>query len=270
MAQTNAELTGSRAEAARREPGRENPGFAAGTMVVLRREIGAYFDSSIAYIYAAVFLLLSASMFMNDFFLKSVVDMGAYFNNLPYLLALFIPAITMRSWSEEISQGTFELIMTLPLRSFEIVVGKYVAALLFYLAVLAGSFPIVGMLIWLGEPDLGLIATSYLGAVFLGAFFLSLGVFMSSLTREQIVAFVLGAFACALLVLSGEDKVVEVLDGLVLDWQAGTWLYESVSVLPHYESFCRGVIYAGDVVYFVLLSAFFLILNEITLRLSKY
>ena len=238
--------------------------------MIFRREIGAYFDSSIAYIYAAVFLLLSASMFMNDFFLKSVVDMSGYFHNLPYLLALFIPAITMRSWAEEVAQGTFELIMTLPVRSFEIVLGKYAAALLFYLAVLAGSLPIVGMLLWLGQPDLGLIVSSYVGAVFLGAFFLALGVFISALTREQIVAFVLGAFACALLVLSGEEKVVEVLDGLTPTWQAGTWLYESVSVLPHYDSFCRGVIELGDVVYFGLLSVFFLILNEITLKLSKY
>ena len=270
MAMGSAKLAPDKVELAPGATSDASLGFAAGTLTIFRREIGAYFDSSIAYVFAAVFLLLSASMFMNDFFLKSVVDMSAYFNNLPYLLALFIPAITMRSWSEEIAQGTFELIMTLPVRSVEIVVGKYVAALLFYLAVIAGSFPIVGMLIWLGEPDLGLIATSYLGAVFLGAFFLSLGVFISSLTREQIVAFVLGAFACALLVLSGEEKVVEVLDGLAPSWQAGTWLYESVSVLPHYDSFCRGVIYAGDVVYFVLLSAFFLILNEITLRLSKY
>jgi len=244
--------------------------FAAGTLVIFRREVGAYFDSSIAYVYAAVFLILSSSMFMNDFFLRSVVDMGEYFRNLPYLLALFIPAITMRTWSEEMSQGTFELILTLPLRSFEIVLGKYFAALLFYVTVLAGTLPIVGMLLWLGQPDLGLIFSSYVGAVFLGAFFLALGVFVSALTREQIVAFVLGAFACALLVLSGHEKVVEVLDGLAPSWQAGTWLYQSVSVLPHYDAFCRGVLYIGDVVYFVLLSAFFLVLNEITLKLSKY
>jgi ABC-2 type transport system permease protein len=160
--------------------------------------------------------------------------------------------------------------MTLPVRSFQIVLGKYVAALLFYLAVLAGSLPIACMLLWLGQPDLGLIFSSYVGAAFLGAFFLALGIFLSALTREQIVAFVLGAFACALLVLSGQEKVVEVLDGLAPSWQAGTWLYETVSVLPHYDSFCRGVIDLGDVAYFVLLSSFFLILNEITLKLSKY
>lgn len=250
--------------------GRETLGFLRGTRVVLDREVGAYFDSSIAYVYACVFLLLSSSIFMNSFFLSSVVDMGEYFRNLPYLLVLFIPAITMRSWAEERSQGTFELILTLPLRSSQIVLGKYIAALVFYLFVLAGSLPIVAMLFWLGHPDPRLILSSYAGGALLGAFFLALGLFISGLTREQIVAFVLGTFACAIFVLSGHEKVVEVLDGLAPAWQIGTWLYESVSVLPHFESFCRGVVSLGDVTYLALLSAFFLVMNDITLKLSRY
>ncbi|MBI4603015.1 MAG: ABC transporter permease [Planctomycetes bacterium] len=245
-------------------------GFLWGVRVVLRRETGAYFDSSIAYVYAAVFLLLAHAVFMNGFFLESVLEMGEYFRALPFLLALFIPAITMRSWAEERSHGTFELVMTLPLRSFEVVLGKYLASILFYLAVLAGSFPIVLMLTWLGEPDLGLIASSYIGAVLLGAFFLALGIFISGLTREQIVAFVLSTFACSLFVLSGQEKVVEVLDGLTPAWQVGTWLHDSVSVLPHYDSFCQGVVSLADAGYFALTSAFFLVMNEVTLKIAKH
>lgn len=245
-------------------------GLFRGVRVVSRREVGAYFDSSIAYVYAAVFLLLAHSVFMNSFFLESVLDMSEYFRALPFLLALFIPAITMRSWAEERAQGTFEIVMTLPLRSSEVVLGKYVAALIFYFTVLLGSLPIVIMLWCLGKPDLGLIVSSYLGAACLGALFLALGLFVSGLTREQIVAFVLGTFACALLVLSGQEKVVEVLDGLAPTWQAGTWLYESVSVLPRYESFCRGVISLADVTYFAVTSAFFLVMNEVTLRLARH
>jgi len=241
-----------------------------GLRVVFLRETSAYFDSSIAYVYAAVFLLLAHGIFMNSFFLDSVLEMGAYFHTLPYLLALFVPAITMRSWAEERSSGTFELVMTLPLRSFEIVLGKYLAALLFYLSVIAGSFVIVLMLLRLGEPDLGLIVASYLGAVCLGGFFLALGIFVSGLTREQIVAFVLGTFACALFVLSGHEKVVEVLDGLTPRSQLGSWLYRSVSVLPHYESFCRGVVSIADVGYFGLTSLFFLVMNDLTLKSTKY
>jgi ABC-2 type transport system permease protein len=250
-------------------PRRSLTHFLWGMRVVFRRETDAYFDSSIAYVYAAVFLLLAHGIFMNGFFLESVLDMGEYFRVLPFLVALFIPAITMRSWAEERSHGTFELVMTLPLRTFEIVLGKFLAALVFYLAVLLGSLPIVAMLMWLGKPDLGLIASSYLGAVLLGALFLALGIFISGLTREQIVAFVLATFACALLVLSGHEKVVEVLDGLAPKWQAGTWLYESVSVLPHFDSFCRGVVSLADASYFAVTSVFFLVMNAITLRLGR-
>src|SRR5262249_17202083 len=121
-------------------------GLASGVRVVFARETGAYFNSSIAYVYASVFLLLAHGIFMNGFFLDSVVDMAPYFRTLPFLLTLFIPAITMRSWAEERASGTFELVMTLPLRPIAIVLGKYFAALLFYLAVLLGSLPIVVML----------------------------------------------------------------------------------------------------------------------------
>jgi ABC-type transport system involved in multi-copper enzyme maturation permease subunit len=245
-------------------------GFLAGTRVVWRRETAAYFDSSIAYVYAAVFLLLSHAMFMNAFFLESVLEMDAYFQTLPYLLALFVPAITMRSWAEERAQGTFELITTLPLRPFELVAGKYLASLSFYLAVLAGSLPLVVMLVWLGEPDLGLCASSYVGAVLLGAFFLAAGLFVSGLTREQIVAFVLSTFLCALLVLTGQPNVVEVLDGLTPSWQVGTWLADSLSVLPRYETFCRGAVSLADLAWFALATASFLWLNELTLRLARY
>src|SRR5205809_6048928 len=121
-------------------------GLLAGIRVVLSRETGAYFNSSIAYVYASVFLLLAHGIFMNGFFLDSVVDMAPYFRALPFLLTLFIPAITMRSWAEERASGTFELVMTLPLRPIAVVLGKYLAALLFYLPVLLGSLPIAVML----------------------------------------------------------------------------------------------------------------------------
>jgi ABC-2 type transport system permease protein len=244
--------------------------FISGTRVIVERELGACFDSPIAYIYAAVFLVLSCAIFMNSFFLESVVDMSAYFEVLPFLLIPFIPAITMRSWAEEHAQGTFELISTLPLLSMQLVVGKYVAAILFYVLILCGTFPILFMLIWLGEPDLGLIFSGYVGAIFLGAFFLSFGLFVSGLTRNQIVAFVLATLAGFAFVLSGHPDVVEVVDGLVPMWQLGTWVSESLSALPHFEAFTRGVIGLEHLLYFVLMSAFFIWMNEITLRRSKF
>ena len=244
--------------------------FASGVRIIISRELEAYFDSPIAYVYSAVFLVLSSAMFMNTFFLAAVVDMSAYFEVLPYLLIPFVAAITMRTWSEERAQGTLELLLTLPLRPFQVVLGKYLAALCFYAFILLGSMPIVIMLIWLGDPDGGLILCSYLGALFLGAFFLAFGLFASCLSRDQIVAFVLAVLFGSAFVLSGHDKVVEVADGFTPGWQLGTWLYESVSVMPRYQSFGRGILGAGDVLYFVLMSAFFLWMNEIALQRSRF
>jgi len=251
------------------ETGAPSPGRLSSTWVVTARELGSYFDSPIAYVYATAFLVLSCGAFMNSFFLASVADMSAYFESLPFLLILFAPAITMRTWSEERAQQTFELIVTLPLRSAELIVGKYLAALLFYLLILAGSLPLVVMLVWLGDPDLGLIAAGYLGAACLGALLLAGGVFVSSLTRNQVVAFVLGAALACLFVFSGHAAIVEVVDGLTPSWQVGTRLYESVSVLPHYQAFTGGLVGLGHLLYFGLLSGFFLWMNELALRQSR-
>ncbi|MFT5089684.1 MAG: ABC-2 type transport system permease protein [Candidatus Latescibacterota bacterium] len=244
--------------------------FMRGFRVVFSRELAAYFDSPIAYIYTAVFLVLSCTTFMNSFFLAAIVDMSAYFEVLPFLLIPFIPAITMRTWAEEHAQHTFEMLMTLPLHPLQVVLGKYAAALAFYSIVLMGSLPIVIMLVFLGQPDLGLIAANYLGAFLLGAFFLSFGLLASGMTRDQIVAFVLATLLGFVFVLSGHEKVVEVLDGLAPALQLGTWFYESVSVLPHYQVFGRGVVALADLVYFLLMSGFFVLMNYISLQRTRY
>ena len=244
--------------------------FASGARLVAGRELRAIFDSPIAYIYAGVFLVLSGTTFMNAFFLEGVVDMSPWFEVLPFLLIPFVPAITMRSWSEEHAQGTVELLLTLPLEPLQVVAGKYAAALLYYLVVIAGSLPIVVMLAWLGEPDLGMILAGYLGALLLGALFLAFGQFLSSLTHNQIVAFVLAAMTAFLLVFSGHPQAVEILDGLAPAWQPGTWLAESVSCLPHYQAFAGGLVGLDHLLYFVLLCAFFLWMTRIGLQRLKY
>lgn len=244
--------------------------FIGGIKVVFSRELEAYFDAPIAYIYASVFLVLSCSTFMNAFFLNGVLEMAPYFELLPYLLIPLIPAMTMRSWAEERAQHTFELLMTLPLRSIQIVLGKYFASIAFYSIVLLGTLPIVVMLMWLGEPDLGLIFASYLGAFLVGGFFLSFGLFASGLTQDQIVAFVLATMLGFVFVLSGNEKVVEILDGLAPTWQLGTFFYESLSIAPHYTALTQGLIDLSSLLYFILMSGFFLWMNDLSLNRSKY
>ena len=244
--------------------------FIRGVRILLGREMSAYFDSPIAYVYATVFLVLSSTIFMNSFFLDGVVDITPYFEVLPYLLIPFIPAITMRSWAEERAQNTIELVMTLPLHSSQIVLGKYLAAVCFYGLVLTGSLPIVIMLFWLGDPDPGLILSNYLGALMLGALILAIGLYASSLTSDQIVAFVVAGLLAFTFVFTGHEKVVEVIDGLAPSLQFGTWLYDSFSIMPHYKAFTTGLIALAHTLYFLLLSAFFLWMNQLTLQRSRY
>jgi len=225
-----------------------------GTLVVAKRELGAYFDSSIAYVYTIAFALLANSVFMNEFFLTGTVDMTGYFEQMPLFFAFFIPAVTMRLWAEERKQRTVELLLTLPIRTMQAVLGKYLAAMVLLALFLASSAPIVVMLGVLGSPDLGLIFAGYAGLLLFGGFLLGIGTLFSALSPDQIVAFVASTLVGFLFVLTGNERVVAVLDGLAPALGAGTFLYESFSALPHYESFVRGVVELGSVVYFALMT----------------
>lgn len=239
--------------------------FCAGVRVVAGRELGAYFDSSIAYVYSIGFVVLANSIFMNEFFLTGTVDMTGFFERLPLLLAIFLPAVTMRLWAEEKKQRTIEVLLTLPFVPLQVVLGKFAAAMALFGLFVLGSLPIVAMLAWLGAPDWGLIAAGYLGLFALGALFLALGLFCSALSSDQIVAFVTSACLCFLLVLTGNERVVAVLDGLAPQLALGTWLSESLSVIPHFEAFVRGSIELSATVYFAGMSALFLWVNSLVL-----
>jgi ABC-2 type transport system permease protein len=238
----------------------------SGLGIIARRELAAYFDSRIAYVYIVAFLVLANSIFMNDFFLAGTVDMTGYFDLLPLLLAFFLPAVTMRLWAEEHRQRTAELLLTMPITPLQAILGKYLAALGLYGLFLAGSLPIVAMLLTLGNPDLGLILSGYLGLIFFGALFLAFGMCLSALTGDQIVAFVTGAVVGYFFVLTGNEQVVAVVDGLFPSAALGTLLMEMVSVAPHYDAFVRGVVQLSSLVYFAGLSALFLWMNSLILE----
>jgi ABC-type transport system involved in multi-copper enzyme maturation permease subunit len=229
----------------------------------------AYFDSPIAYIFTAVFLLLTCSMFMNSFFLESVADMAEYFKPLPYIMILFLPAIAMRLWAEERKDNTYELLVTLPLRRGEIMLGKYFASFAFFLIALAGTLPLVVMLYTLGDPDTGKVISSYIGTIFLGALYLAIGSFLSSITRDQIVAYLLSVLVLALYYVSGNEMVASVIDGLWPGKQVGSFLRDTFSAVPHYEAFTRGIIDFQGLIYFTLLIGLALWMNALVLARDK-
>ncbi|MFO0872997.1 MAG: ABC-2 transporter permease [Phycisphaerales bacterium] len=237
-----------------------------GVRLIAARELASSFDSPIAYVFTIAFVVLSNSIFMNDFFLAGRAEMTGFFELMPLLLAFFLPAITMRLWAEERRHRTIELLLTMPIVPSQAVVGKYLAALSLHLVLLCGSLPIVIMVLVLGKPDPGLIVAGYAGLVLLGAMFLAMGSCLSALSGDQVIAFVLATVLGFAFVLSGDDRVVTVLDGLAPRLACGTLLRDSLSIAPHFGAFVRGIVRLASVLYFMLFTACFLWLNTLVLR----
>ncbi|MCP4570972.1 MAG: ABC transporter permease [bacterium] len=239
-----------------------------GTLTIFRREFAAYFNSPIAYIFIIAFLVLNGGLFMTSFFLQAAADLRAFFGNLPFFLIFFIPAVSMRLWAEDKRLGTFELLMTLPIRAGDVMLGKYLAALAFYLVALAGTLPLPIMVAALGNPDVGAMWSGYLGAALLGALYLAVGTFTSGLMRDQISAVILGIMACFVVFIVGVAGVAATIDGWLPG--VGSFLQQYVGLSGHYDMMLRGVISLADMTYFMGMTAIFLILNTLWLEGRKY
>src|SRR3990172_6679202 len=172
---------------------------------VFKKEFRLYFNSPIAYILLTIFLVFCAWWFFyfKPFFVIGQADLRALFVILPFVFLFLVPAVAMRLWAEEKKLGTIELLLTLPLRDGEIVAGKYLAAFAFLGIAVALTFPIPLTVAWLGDPDPGPMVGSYVGSMLLAGAYLAIGSFASSITRDQIVAFILGLSVCTALYLAG-------------------------------------------------------------------
>lgn len=226
---------------------------------VFKRELAAYFNAAIAYIFIIVFVLLSTSLFMTNFFVIGLADMRYFYALLPFILSVFIPAVTMRLWAEEKRGNTLELLLTFPMKTHALVLGKFFASLVFYLAALAGTLMIPIMLMVLGKPDVGQLVGGYLGAVLLGAFFLSIGIFISGFCQDQIVAFILAMLVCFGIHLIGTDFIAAAIDSWLPG--IGSFLQHLVGSSSHFDSFAKGIIDNRDLLYFILGTVIFLTLN---------
>jgi ABC-type transport system involved in multi-copper enzyme maturation permease subunit len=237
--------------------------------VIFKREFQAYFYSPIAYVFSIIFIALNAGLYMFHFFFFRNADMRSFFSYLPLTLGLiFIPAISMRLWSEEKKLGTVELLLTLPMRTEHIVLGKYLAGFVFYMTALAGTLTIPIVLIFLGKPDFGPIIGGYFGAVLLGAFYLAVGIFISGFFSDQIVSLIITSLSCGFLALVGWQYVPMVIDGWIPG--LGEFLYNYVGVTRHFNDIERGVIDIKNIIYFLSFTALFLYLNVKALERRKY
>jgi ABC-2 type transport system permease protein len=233
------------------------------TTPIFKREFASYFNSPIAFIYLTVFLGLASWLFLKGFFLVGEASMRSFFGLIPWLFLFFVPAITMRLWAEERKVGTMELLMTLPVTSTEAVLGKFLASFAFLLVSLALSFVLPVVVAALGDPDPGQIFGGYLGTVLIGAAFLSIGLFISSLTENQIVAFIVSVVAIFGFFILGEDFVLfGVPDRLVP-------VFSFLGLAGHYDSVSRGVVDSRDLLYYFSVIGFFLYLNVKSIEARK-
>lgn len=224
---------------------------------ILQKEITSYLSSLVAYVTIGVFLLV-LGLFLWVFPDSSILDYGyagleSLFSTAPYLFMFLIPAITMRSLAEERKEGTFELLFTRPLKDWEIVTGKYLACLLIVLFALLPTLVYYFSVSTLGTPqgnvDTGAVIGSYIGLFLLGAAFAAIGLFASSITKNQIIAFTVAVFLCFFF-YSGFDSLSQLLSLQELGLQ-------SLGITQHYQSVSRGVLDTRDLVYFILLAGLF-------------
>ncbi len=236
----------------------------SGLWTVFRRELGAYFNSAIAVIFLIVFVVFTNGLYMLQFFPIGKADMRILFGSLPFALNIFIPAVSMRLWTEDKKGNTFELLMTFPLRPYELVLGKFLASFVFYLFALVTTLTVPLMLHMIGRPDAGPILGGYLGAIFSGALFLAVGIFISGLCKDQIVAFILTMIATFAFFFTGTDLFASFLDG----WTSGlgSFVKDHVGMASHLDGFSKGVIDLRDLLYFLVMTSVFLFLNGLSLE----
>jgi ABC-2 type transport system permease protein len=234
------------------------------TLAIARREFGGYFATPVALVFIIIFLALQGALTFNlgQFFERNQADLVPFFNFLPWVLLLLVPALTMRLWAEERRSGTIELLLTLPVTQTQAVIGKFLAAWAFTIIALALTFPFVLTVNYLGHPDNGIIACSYLGAILLAGSFLAIGGAVSASTKNQVVAFVLAVALCFLAVVASTTLVVDFLSKTAPAMAA---IASRVSISERYEDFTRGLIEARDVVYFASVIGFFLFLNSVVI-----
>ncbi|HMO50700.1 MAG TPA: ABC transporter permease [Kiritimatiellia bacterium] len=218
--------------------------------VILAREWSAYFNSPIAYVFLVIFLVLAGffTFGVTRLYESGQADLRPFFFWHPWLYLILVPAVTMRLWAEEQRSGTVELLLTLSVKPSQAILAKFFAAWLFLGLALALTFPMVLTAYYLGEPDGGVIFSGYLGSFLLAGAYVSVGLFASAITRNQVISFVVGVFVGLFLLLAGFPPVTE----LMSRW-APVWLVDGVasfSFMHHYDMLQRGLISLGDLTYF--------------------
>ncbi len=237
--------------------------------IIAKREIASYFATPLAYIFIVIFLALTGAFafYVGGFFIRELADLEPFFVYHPWLYLMLIPAVAMRLWAEERKTGTIEVLMTLPVTTAEAVLGKYLAAWVFAGIALALTFPMWITVNVLGDPDNGVITASYIGSFLMAGAFLAIGSCISSLTKNQVIAFIVAATVCFLFTLSGLELVLNFFRAWAPELLVRT--VASMSFLTHFNAVTKGVIELRDVIFFASLIVFWLFANVVAVDFRK-
>lgn len=226
--------------------------------ILFKREFSSFFATPVAYVFIVIFLMLSGifTFYIGNFYERGQADLLPFFNFHPWLYLFLVPAMAMRTWSEERKSGSIELLMTLPVTSWQIMLAKFLAAWAVLGLALLLTFPLWVTVNYLGTPDNGIILAAYIGSWLMSGAFLAIGICMSALTKSQVIAFILSVVVCFLFVLSGSGIVLDAFQGWVPPVLLDT--LASFSFLTHFESMAKGVLALNDVGYFLIVIGFWL------------
>jgi ABC-2 type transport system permease protein len=229
---------------------------------IFRRELRSYFNSPVAYVVIVVFLAIIGWFFTSNLFLMNVASMRVVFELVPLIFLFFVPAVTMRLLAEEKKSGTLELLTTKPVTDAEIVLAKFLASWVLLAAALVPTLLYLLTLMALGSIELGPVISGYIGLLLMGGAYIGIGIFASSLTENQIIAFIV-SFLIVLAFFLMDKVLMYVPEGL-----AST--LEFLSVDYHFSNIARGVIDSRDIIYFVSLLGFSLLLATVSLERRKW
>lgn len=233
---------------------------------IMKRELGGYFTSPIAYVFLVIFLLLTGffTFTVGNFFERGEASLVSFFTWHPWLYLFLVPAAGMRLWAEERRLGTMELLLTMPITTWQAIIGKFLASWLFLALALALTFPVVITVNYLGDPDNGVIVAGYVGSLLLAGTYLAISCMTSALTRNQVISFIVSVMIALFLILAGYTPVTD----LLTRW-ANPVIVEIIaafSVMTHFEGFQRGVLDTRDVAFFVSMIGFALFTTGVIIR----
>ena len=233
---------------------------------IAKRELASYFTSPVAYVFLVIFLLLTGffTFTAGSFFERGEASLAAFFGWPPWLYLVLVPAVGMRLWAEERRSGTLELLLTMPVTTWQAIVAKFLASWIFLAAALALTFPAIVTVNILGEPDNGVILAGYLGSLVVAGAYLAVSCMTSAMTRNQVVAFILAVVLCLFLILAGFNPVTD----LLVRW-ASPAVVDTVaafSVIAHFDGFQRGVIDTRDLFFFLSVIGFALFATGVIIR----